>query len=111
MAIRIRKATVRNQARRMWPSLSGTRQSAYHTTPRERLFYRNCEFRRLLFYVAVRNGGLAASDVLIDENRISVGVDRDKTGGARCILVCLVQHLDALRLELTLQFAHVRESS
>jgi hypothetical protein len=46
--------------------------------------------------------GASSSDVLIDENRVSVGVHRDKTGGARRALVCLVHHLHALRLQLAL---------
>src|ERR1035438_9808388 len=46
--------------------------------------------------------GASSSDVLIDENRVAVGVHRDKTGGARRALVCLVHHLHALRLQLAL---------
>lgn len=57
-----------------------------------------------------RPQGDSSSDVLIDENRVSVGVHRNKTGGARRLLVCLIHHLYALRLQLALYFAHVRES-
>ncbi len=45
---------------------------------------------------------VSSSDVLIEENRVSVGVHGHKTGGARCLLVCLLQHLYALRLQLAL---------
>src|SRR5438045_192293 len=51
------------------------------------------------------------SDVLIDKNRIPVGVHHEKTGGPRRVLICFVHHLHALRLELALQFAHVCESN
>src|ERR1017187_6658006 len=46
--------------------------------------------------------GASSSDVLIDENRVSVGVHREKTGRARRALVCLFHHLHALRLQLAL---------
>jgi len=55
--------------------------------------------------------GASNSDVLIDENRVSVGVHRDETGEARRAPVCLVHHLYTLRLQLALYFAHVGESS
>jgi hypothetical protein len=41
-------------------------------------------------------------DVLIDENRVSVGVHRDETGRARRALVCLVHDVHALRFQLAL---------
>jgi len=43
------------------------------------------------------------SDVLIDEDRVAVGVHRDETGGAGRALVRLGHQLHALRLELALQ--------
>ena len=52
-----------------------------------------------------RRDGL--SDVLIDEDRVSVGVQRDKTGGTRGALIGLVHQLHALGLQLALEFAHV----
>lgn len=53
--------------------------------------------------VALAEGSLAGpsnSDVLIDEKRVSVGVHRDKTGGAGRALVCLLPQMHSLRLEL-----------
>ena len=48
------------------------------------------------------NSRASNSDVLIDENRISVRVHRHETGGARRALIGLAHELHALRFELAL---------
>ena len=47
--------------------------------------------------------------MLIDQNRVPVGVHRDEAGGARRALIRLVHQLHALCLQLALQLAHVGE--
>lgn len=51
---------------------------------------------------ANRRAGASSSDVLIDENGVSVGVHREKTRGAGRALVRLLHQLHALRLQLAL---------
>ena len=55
--------------------------------------------------------GSPNSDVLIDENLVSVGVKRDQTGGTRRALIRLLRQFHALGLKTALEFAHVRECS
>ena len=47
-------------------------------------------------------GSKSSSDVLIEENPVSVGVHHNKTGGARRLLIGLIHDLYALRLQLPL---------
>jgi hypothetical protein len=54
--------------------------------------------------------GDSNSDVLIDENRVSIRVHHHKTTGTSRAFVCLVLQVYSLRLELALEFAHVCES-
>ena len=42
------------------------------------------------------------SDMLIEENRVSIRVDHRDTGGAGRALICLAHELHALRFELAL---------
>ena len=56
-----------------------------------------------------RNG--SRSDVLIDEDGISIGIQRDKTRGSGCTLVSLALKLHALRSQRTLQIANVCEGT
>ena len=51
-----------------------------------------------------------SSDVLIDENRVSVGVHCDEAGRSSRALICLARKLNTLRPEPALKFADVGES-
>src|SRR3990170_5185989 len=53
---------------------------------------------------------LRRSDVLVDEDRVSVGVHGNKTSRPRRLFICLAHQFHALRLELALKLAHVCES-
>lgn len=47
--------------------------------------------------------------MLIYENRISVGVNRNKTGWTRGTLISFTQQRDATSLQLLLKYAHISE--
>src|SRR5262245_61527504 len=49
------------------------------------------------------NAASPSSHVLIDEDRVAVGVHGDETGRAGRLLIGLVHQLDSLRLELALE--------
>src|SRR5688572_20284971 len=51
----------------------------------------------------------APSDVLIKEKLVPVGVHGDEAGGAGRALICFARELNALRLQLTLELANIRE--
>src|SRR5687768_3580173 len=51
----------------------------------------------------------AESDMLVDENRIPIGIDHDETGWTRGALNGFARELDAFRLETSLQLTHVGE--
>lgn len=50
------------------------------------------------------------SDVLVYQDRVAVGVDRDKTGGPRRGFVGLLHQLHARRFQPPLEFADVSEA-
>ncbi len=47
--------------------------------------------------------------MLIDKHGIAVWIYNHETGGACAVLVCFGGQFHALRLELALEFAHIRE--
>src|SRR5215207_7934484 len=53
---------------------------------------------------------MSSSDVLIDEDRVSVRIHGDEAGRPDCTLVCLALELHAVRLQLALQLADVGKS-